>query len=54
VAATKADKLSRNELARQESRIRGTVGGNIPVVLFSSHNGMGKKELWKEIKSLIE
>jgi len=54
VAATKADKLSRSQLSAQVGRIKDAVGGKIPVVIFSSHSGLGKKELWKEIKSLIE
>ena len=54
LAVTKADKLSKSELSAQERRIRETIADTIPVVIFSSHSGMGKKELWKEIKSLIE
>jgi GTP-binding protein len=54
VAATKADKLSRTQAAASKRQIMEKVGEDVPVVLFSSLNGMGKKELWKEIKSLIE
>jgi len=54
VAATKADKLSRSEMARQRKVIDADAGPQIPVVFFSSQNGYGKNKLWKEIKSLIE
>jgi len=54
VAATKADKLSRSEMARQRKVIDADAGSHSPVVFFSSQNGYGKNKLWKEIKSLIE
>ena len=49
VAATKADKLSRGRSAAQERAIVKEVGENVPIVLFSSLDGRGKKELWKQI-----
>lgn len=54
VAATKADKLTHGAMLVQERAIRNQLGDHIPVVAFSAHNGLGKNELWKEIKSLIE
>jgi GTP-binding protein len=54
VAATKADKLSRSEMARQRNVIIAEVGSDVPVVFFSSQNGYGKNQLWNEIKNLID
>lgn len=54
VAATKADKLSHSRRLEQRQRLEAELGGRAPVVLFSSHTGLGKNELWKEIKNLIE
>ena len=54
VAATKADKLPRGKLSALKRTIEREVGADVPVVLFSSLNGTGKKELWKEVKKLIE
>ncbi|MBI5252181.1 MAG: YihA family ribosome biogenesis GTP-binding protein [Desulfomonile tiedjei] len=54
IAATKADKLNRREMAEQGGVIRAVVGEKVPVIIFSSQNGLGKNELWKEIKNLIE
>jgi GTP-binding protein len=54
VAATKADKLSRSEMARQRNVIIPEVGSDVPVVFFSSQNGYGKNQLWNEIKNLID
>jgi len=54
VAATKADKISRSEMLAQQRQLKDMVGPAVPVVIFSAHSGMGKNELWKEIKSLIE
>jgi GTP-binding protein len=54
VAATKADKLNRSMMLAQQRRMVTTLGAEIPVVIFSSHNGQGKNELWKEIKKLID
>ena len=52
VAATKADKLSRGRSAARERAIVKEIGENVPFVLFSSLDGRGKKELWKQIISL--
>jgi GTP-binding protein len=54
VAATKADKLTRGAMLLQERAIKSQLGDHVPVVAFSAHTGLGKNELWKEIKSLIE
>jgi len=54
MVATKADKLTRSELALQRNAIAESVGTEVPVIFFSSLNGLGKNELWKEIKKLIE
>jgi GTP-binding protein len=54
IAATKADKLPRTDLSRKQQDIRKRVGEGTPVIICSSHDGRGKKELWKEIKRLIE
>ncbi len=53
LAATKADKLSHGAATFSQKLIAAKTGGNAPVVLFSSLSGYGKKELWREIKSLI-
>ncbi len=54
VAATKADKIGRSEMLSQQRAIRAAVGPTVPVVVFSAQTGLGKNELWKEIKSLIQ
>jgi GTP-binding protein len=54
VAATKADKLARGAMILQNRAIKTQLGDQVPVVAFSAHTGLGKNELWKEIKSLIE
>ena len=54
VAATKADKLSRSETLSCLRSIKTLLGEDTPVVVFSSLSGLGKNELWKEIKNFIE
>ncbi len=54
VAATKADKLTHNQAAEQKRIIRSAVQMDVPIVFFSALNGLGKNELWKEIKKIIE
>ncbi len=54
VAATKADKLSRSETVSCLRSIETLLGGDAPVVVFSSLNGQGRNELWKQIKNFIE
>ena len=53
LAATKADKLPRSSIGERLRSIEESVGNSSSVVLFSAATGEGKKELWKEIKSLI-
>ncbi|MCA1960430.1 MAG: ribosome biogenesis GTP-binding protein YihA/YsxC [Desulfomonile sp.] len=54
IAATKVDKLSRSGITARLSLIEEGLGNSLSIVLFSAATGEGKKELWKEIKSLIE
>ncbi len=54
VAATKADKLTRSRLAARKKLIQQEAGPDAKVILFSSVDGRGKNELWKEVKKLIE
>lgn len=54
VAATKADKLAHGAMIAQQRAVKGQLGDQVPVVAFSAHTGLGKNELWKQIKSLIE
>lgn len=52
VAATKADKISNNELKRSLSVIKRTLGG-AAVVPYSSQTGLGNEDLWAEINAAI-
>jgi GTP-binding protein len=54
IVATKGDKIGRSETVSLKKLIPSMAGPEVPVVMFSAHTGMGKNELWKEIKSLIE
>ncbi len=54
IGATKADKLTHSRMMAQKRLIEAQIGEEAPLVLYSSLNGLGKKELWKNIKSLIE
>ncbi len=53
LAATKSDKLSYGRTVSAKKGIETKVGADIPLIFFSSLTGFGKKELWKEIKTLI-
>jgi GTP-binding protein len=53
IAATKADKLNNSQIASLPSRIRNVVGDLIPIIAFSSLTGLGKIDLWREIKNLM-
>ncbi len=53
LAATKADKFGYGRALDARKRIETKMGANNPVILFSSLTGAGRKELWKEIKTLI-
>ncbi|MDB4868667.1 MAG: YihA family ribosome biosis GTP-binding protein [Cohnella sp.] len=52
VVATKADKISRNQMPKHAKVVRQTLGmpGHVPLLIFSSETGQGREELW----SLIE
>ena len=54
VAATKGDKINRSAAGSIKKVIASHIGPEIPVIIFSAHTGMGKNELWKAIKNLIE
>lgn len=55
VVLTKADKLSRSQLARSEKMIRSSAGlpETIPVVPFSSPKRLGRDQLWREILNTL-
>jgi len=52
VVATKADKLSKNQLAKQVKAIRLSLADST-VEIYSSETGKGKEELWSTIQSAI-
>jgi len=54
VAATKADKLTHSQMNAMRRDLRAHIGEDGAVVLFSAMSGLGKRELWKEIKNLME
>jgi GTP-binding protein len=54
VAATKADKLPHGKRVQHARDIRIKLEDDVPVIIFSSHDGLGKNELWKAIKILIQ
>ncbi len=54
IVATKSDKLPRTKLSTRRQQLQSDVGEGTPVIICSSHDGTGKKELWKEVKRLIE
>lgn len=56
IAGTKADKLKRGELARQERAICAALPGSttVPFVRTSADSGMGMEALWKEIERALE
>ncbi len=54
IVATKSDKLPRTKLELRRRNLEAQLGNLAPVIICSSHDGTGKKELWKEIKKLIE
>jgi GTP-binding protein len=53
VAATKADKLSNNEMRKALSVIQKTFA-QTRVISYSSHTGKGRDELWTEINSAVD
>lgn len=53
VVATKSDRLSGNKLAAAVNELAGELG-SLRVVRYSSRTGLGKEELWREIRAAIE
>ena len=55
VVATKADKLTRNQIPKQAKIVRQTLGmpGHFPLVVFSSETGQGRDELWSLIEQSV-
>lgn len=51
IVATKADKLSANQLQKSLKRIRETFNADL-VLPYSAHTGAGKKELWRIIQEV--
>jgi GTP-binding protein len=56
VVATKADKISRNQLPKHAKIVRQTLGmpGHVPLLIFSSETGQGRDELWSLIEQAAE
>lgn len=53
IVATKADKLSRNGLAKSLKEIRKALPGP-DVIAYSSQTGQGRDELWSAINAAVE
>ena len=55
VVATKSDKLSRAQLARQQAKLEQTFGADekVPFITFSSVTGQGRIELWRTIEKHV-
>ncbi|MCA1643247.1 MAG: ribosome biogenesis GTP-binding protein YihA/YsxC [Acidobacteria bacterium] len=55
VVATKADKLSRNELQKNLRRAREVLGatGAVEVVAFSALTGAGREQVWRAITDAL-
>ena len=53
IIATKADKVPKGKLARQEKIIRETLDMRTedPVIMFSAEKGTGMEKAWKEIEN---
>jgi GTP-binding protein len=52
VVATKADKLSNNELQKQMKLIGNTLTGS-KIMAYSSETGKGRDQLWSEINDAV-
>lgn len=50
IVATKCDRLSGNQL-QQALRALAQAYGDVPIVAFSAKTGVGKEELWKQIRA---
>lgn len=53
VVATKADKLSRNQLQKQLKKSGELLGGR-PLIPYSSETGLGRDLVWSEIQRAID
>ncbi len=53
LVATKADKLSNNELRRNIARLMQALESTDPII-YSSTNGRGREELWKAIEKSLK
>ncbi|MFN6963301.1 MAG: ribosome biogenesis GTP-binding protein YihA/YsxC [Pyrinomonadaceae bacterium] len=53
IAATKADKLSSNQLRKNLAQLNSHLPG-AKVIAYSSENGMGRDELWARILEAVE
>lgn len=51
--ATKADKLSRNELEKSLKTARG-IFSNTKIIAYSAQTGVGRDELWGEINRAVD
>lgn len=56
VVATKADKISRNQMPKHVKVIRQTLGmpADVPLIVFSSQTGLGRDDLWSLIEQTLE
>jgi GTP-binding protein len=52
IVATKCDRLSGNQL-RQAMSTLGQAYGGVPIVAFSAKTGVGKEELWGQIRASL-
>ncbi|HYA86497.1 MAG TPA: ribosome biogenesis GTP-binding protein YihA/YsxC [Nitrospirota bacterium] len=52
-ALTKSDKLNRQETERAGRAVRAELGLTGPLILTSAKSGLGMKELWGEINSML-
>ena len=50
---TKADKLSKAALARQEAVIAKALGEGHPILPFSTVTGQGRQELWRLVEAAV-
>lgn len=52
IVATKCDRLSGNQLHQAMHRLKDAYGG-APIVAFSAKTGIGKVELWRQIRATL-
>ena len=53
IVATKSDKLSRNQLAKQVKLIESSLPGSV-ILSYSSETGVGRDRLWGEIETAFK